>query len=104
MSKPLFVPVDFDPFAKGELQSTVPTTESQQEIWLSVQMGEDANCAFNLSMVLNLSGSLNIEALHFALATIVERHESLRSTFSPDGRKLCIAPSIKFDIPLISLE
>ncbi len=104
MLKPLFIPVDFDPFAKGELQSTVPTTESQQEIWLSVQMGEDANCAFNLSMVLNLSGSLNIEALHFALFRIVERHESLRSTFSPDGRKLCIAPSIKFDIPLISLE
>jgi len=103
MSKPLFIPVDFDPFAKGELQSTVPTTESQQEIWLSVQMGDDANCAFNLSMVLNLSGSLNLEALHFALSRIVERHESLRSTFSPDGRKLCIAPNLKFDIPFISL-
>lgn len=104
MSKPLFIPVDFDPFAKGELQSIVPTTESQQEIWLSVQMGEDANCAFNLSMALNLSGSLNIEALHFAISAIVQRHESLRSTFSPDGCQLCIAPSLKFDIPLISLE
>jgi hypothetical protein len=55
-------------------------------------------------MVLNLFGSLNLEALHFAISTIVQRHESLRSTFSPDGRKLCIAPNLKFDIPLISLE
>lgn len=31
--------VDFDPFADGELLLTAPATESQKEIWASVQMG-----------------------------------------------------------------
>ena len=36
------VPVDHDPFAGPEIERSAPTTESQKEIWASVQMHPDA--------------------------------------------------------------
>ena len=35
VASPAFEPVDYDPFAWGELQRVVPTTESQREILLA---------------------------------------------------------------------
>lgn len=87
------VPVDFDPFAEGELSRTVSATESQKEIWTAVRLGEDANCAFNESVSLRFEGKLDAPALIRALTLLVERHEALRTTFSPDGETLCVSPS-----------
>jgi len=97
-------PVDFDPFQDGELTSIVSTTESQREIWLSVKNGDESNCAYNESQSLWLHGSLDVSALQFALQTLVQRHEALRATFSPDGAVLCVAVSIEIAIPLIDLS
>lgn len=96
--------VDFDPFAGGELLLTAPATEAQKEIWLSVQMGEEANCAFNESQSLRLRGILDVEALRSAFQEIVQRHEALRTTLSPDGVNLCISNSLKISIPFIDLS
>ncbi len=96
--------VDFNPFVDGELLLTAPVTESQKEIWASVQMGNDANCAFNLSQKLWLRGLLNVGVLRLALQEIVLRHEALRTTFSPDGVNLCIVASLNLEIPEIDLS
>ena len=96
--------VDFNPFADGELLLTAPATESQKEIWASVQMGSDANCAYNESQKLWLRGLLNVGALRSALQELVLRHESLRTTFSPDGVNLCIIASLNLEIPEIDLS
>ncbi|WP_427161994.1 non-ribosomal peptide synthetase [Aliinostoc sp. HNIBRCY26] len=96
--------VDFDPFAEGELLLTAPATESQKEIWASVQMGEAANCAYNESQSLRLKGKLDLEALQFALQQLVQRHEALRTTFSTDGSTLCIVPSLVIDVPVIDIS
>jgi amino acid adenylation domain-containing protein len=96
--------VEFDPFAGGELLLTAPATESQKEIWASVRMGDDANCAYNESQSLRLQGNLNVEALQSALQALVQRHEALRTTFSPDGQNLCISDSLKLEIPFIDLS
>ncbi|MGB3509032.1 MAG: amino acid adenylation domain-containing protein, partial [Microcoleaceae cyanobacterium] len=96
--------VDFDPFADGELLLTAPPTESQTEIWASVQMGDEANCAYNESQSLKLRGKLDIETFKSALQELVQRHEALRTTFSPDGSALCIAASLEIDIPLVDLS
>jgi amino acid adenylation domain-containing protein len=93
--------VDFDPFADGELLLTAPPTESQKEIWASVQMGHEANCAYNESQSLRLRGLLDLAALQSALQELVRRHEALRTTFSPDGTALCIATSLPIDIPFV---
>jgi amino acid adenylation domain-containing protein len=99
-----FTAVDFNPFADGELLLTAPATESQKEIWASVQMGSDANCAYNESQKLWLRGLLNVAALRLALQELVLRHEALRTTFSPDGINLCIVASLNFQIPEIDLS
>ncbi len=96
--------IDFDPFSGGELLLTAPATESQKEIWASVQMGDAANCAYNESQSLRLKGNLDVEALQSAVQQLVQRHEALRTTFSTDGNTLCILASLKIEIPIIDLS
>ena len=96
--------VDFDPFADGELLLTIATTESQKEIWASVQMERNANCAYNESQTLRFKGDLDVQALQFAINQLVQRHEALRTTFSPDGINLCIAATLQIDVPFLDLS
>jgi amino acid adenylation domain-containing protein len=95
--------VDFDPFAEGELLLTAPATASQQEIWASVQMGTAANCAYNESQSLRLTGELDLNALKSALQELVNRHEALRTTFSTDGTALCVVAAREIELPTINL-
>jgi amino acid adenylation domain-containing protein len=95
--------VEFDPFAEGELLLTAPATASQQEIWASVQMGTAANCAYNESQSLRLTGELDLAALKLALQELINRHEALRTTFSTDGTALCIVANRETELPTIDL-
>ncbi|MBD2339549.1 amino acid adenylation domain-containing protein [Calothrix sp. FACHB-156] len=96
--------VDFDPFADGELLLTAPATESQKEIWASVQMGDAANCAYNESQSLRLKGKLDVTVFQSVLQELVQRHEALRTTFSKDGNTLCIVDSLQIQIPIIDIS
>ena len=96
--------IDFDPFADGEIALTAPATESQKEIWLGVQMSNEANLACMLSQSLRLTGLLNLDALQAALKILVMRHESLRTTFSGDGTTILIAKQLEFQSPVIDLS
>lgn len=82
---------DHDPFAGGELERVVPTTEAQREVWLADSLGRDASLAYNESVRLDLEGPLDAAALDAALIGVLERHEALRATVSPDGLSLQIA-------------
>ena len=68
--------------AFGELAAAVPTTESQREVWLASQFGDDANCSFNESVFIHLRGELNLPALEAAIVDLRRRHEALRGCFS----------------------
>ena len=96
--------VDFDPFADGELLLTAPATESQKEIWASVQMGDAANCAYNESQSLRLRGELDVKVFQSGVEELVQRHEALRTTFSTNGNILCIVASRQIEIPIIDLS
>lgn len=96
--------VEFDPFAEGELLLTAPATESQKEIWASVQMGDAANCAYNESQSLRFKGELDTIVFQSALQELVQRHEALRTTFSTDGNTLCIVDSLQIEIPIIDIS
>lgn len=96
--------VDFDPFAEGDILLTALATESQKEIWASVQMGDDANCAYNESQTLRLKGTLQAETLQAAFQELVQRHESLRMTISPDGNTLCINANQALDVSIADLS
>ena len=69
----------------------VRAIEPQIEIWLSCVLGgADASRAYNESVSLRMSGLLNHPAMEQALKEIIFRHEALRSTFSEDGRQICV--------------
>jgi amino acid adenylation domain-containing protein len=97
-----FKSIDFDPFADGEILLTAPATESQKEIWLSVQMSNQANLACMLSQSLRLKGQLNLSVLQQAFQQLIIRHESLRTTFSSDGSTVLIAKSV--DLPFLVID
>ena len=61
--------VDYDPFACGELERVVVSTEPQREIWLADRLGREASLSFNLSVSLRLTGPLDKGALARVLAS-----------------------------------
>lgn len=95
--------VDYDPFADAPLARVVPTTEPQREIWLACQLGEQASLAYNESVSLRLRGPLDRSALHSAVHDLVDRHEALRATISPDGQSLYLADALAIALPLTDL-
>lgn len=94
-----------DPFALGTIVRAVPTTDSQRELWLSVRLGGDpANCAFNESVHVELTGPLDVPALERALAQTIERHDALRAVLSVDGQVLYVLESVPAPLPLVDLS
>lgn len=104
IEKTRFRQVDFDPFANGEVMLAAPSTEAQKEIWLSAQFGPDANCAFNESMSFRIRGPIDTALFRGCLAEVIDRHEVLRATFSPDGSTWMVAKGMQLDIPVIDLS
>ncbi len=94
-------PVDYDPFARGELARVAPSTEPQRELWLVDRLGTEASLAYNESVSLRLRGALDVDALTEALRAMIARHDALRASFGPDGETFCVAASVDFQLPLI---
>ena len=71
----------------------VAATAPQKEIWTSCLMGgDDANRSYNLAISEKLSGNLHRLYFEKSLQEVINRHQSLRSTFSSDGNTICISP------------
>jgi amino acid adenylation domain-containing protein len=98
------VAVDFDPFAGAALARVVPTTEPQREIWLAAKLEPAASLAYNEAVAIRLKGALDVDRLRTALQQLVDRHEALRSTVTPDGAELCVAETVAIDCPLHDLS
>ncbi|MGH3156382.1 MAG: amino acid adenylation domain-containing protein, partial [Streptosporangiaceae bacterium] len=64
-------------------RSRWPLSFPQRQMWLLDQMGDSA--AYNLPLVLRLTGELDERAMLDAIDSLVARHESLRSRFGWDG-------------------
>jgi amino acid adenylation domain-containing protein len=82
----------------------VPAIEPQMEIWLSCVLGgADASRSYNESVSLRLTGTLNMQALERALKEIILRHEALRSTFSEDGKQICVYRDLPIKLRVINI-
>ncbi len=79
------------PARAAAAEGAIPLTESQTEIWLAAQMGDEASCAFNESVSLTLRGALDAAALREALALLFARHDALRARFTATGESMHIA-------------
>ena len=80
--------------------SSVPGSFAQQRLWLLGQM-EEGGAHYNMSGGVRFSGVINRTALNKAFNSIVERHESLRTSFveGDDGQLLqIIQPFRQFSV------
>ncbi|MBI5100065.1 MAG: amino acid adenylation domain-containing protein [Nitrospirae bacterium] len=71
-SAPLIVPVP----REGELQLSF----AQERLWFLDQL-EPGSSAYNIPLVMRLTGDINVTALEESLGEILRRHEVLRTTF-----------------------
>ncbi|MGA6204437.1 amino acid adenylation domain-containing protein [Nocardia testacea] len=62
----------------------IPLSPAQQRLWILNRFAEHA-AAYNMPLAVQLDGILDIEALQAALFDVLERHESLRTTFPESG-------------------
>jgi len=77
----------------------LPLTEGQRQLWIESQMGDDAALAYVESTSARLHGPLDADALRAALNALVERHETLRTTFGPDGEVQRVHPPRAVEVP-----
>jgi amino acid adenylation domain-containing protein len=85
--------------ARGDGVRVLPVTEAQRQLWIASQLGDDANQAYVESAAIRLHGALDEAALRGALQDLVDRHDALRTTFSPDGDAQLVHATWKVDLP-----
>ncbi|WP_280475369.1 non-ribosomal peptide synthetase, partial [Nocardia asiatica] len=69
---------------RAERRGPVPLSLAQQRMWVLNQF-DPASAAYNIPMAIRLSGALDVSALRYALADVLERHESLRTRYPAEG-------------------
>ncbi len=82
----------------------VPTTEGQQEIFLSDQFSPDASKAYNIATEIRLEGDFDETKMRSALQALMDRHEALRTVFSPDGMTMIVLPTLEVEVPFVDLS
>ncbi|MEM9223349.1 MAG: amino acid adenylation domain-containing protein [Pseudomonadota bacterium] len=89
---------------EASLPDEVPLTAAQTEVWLAAQLGDEASCAFNESLSLELNGRLDRTALIASLNGVVARHDALRLVFSRDGTHFSVADPSPLEVDWIDLS
>jgi len=83
----------------------LPLSFPQQRYWITNQL-EPESSAYNLSNGMRLKGDLNLEALNAAVKGLIQRQESLRTTFIKEegvGFQK-IASHLEIEIPMTDLS
>ena len=84
-------------------ESVFSATEAQLEVWLSSSQSVEANCAYNEICSLIFHGALDVDVLRHSIEKVVQRHASLRSTFSADGSEVIVNEDPVFGFEILDL-
>ncbi|MFP5288698.1 MAG: condensation domain-containing protein, partial [Thermoanaerobaculia bacterium] len=92
------------PLIAGERRGDEPLSFAQQRLWFLNQLDPEST-AYHVAVALRLTGALSPRALAASLALVVERHETLRTTFAlrPDGPVQVVAPPSGWPLPVVDL-
>ncbi|MGB5350370.1 MAG: condensation domain-containing protein, partial [Polyangiales bacterium] len=78
--------------------SELPLSFAEERLWFLDQMG--AGAGYNMPMAIRARGALDIAALEQSIATIAQRHETLRTSFPVVEGRPRISIADRFDVPL----
>ena len=84
----------------------LPLSFAQQRLWFMQQL-EPANNAYNVASAFTIRGPLDITALEQTLNAIIERHETLRTTFEMTAEQQPIQVVHRFQpvtMPVVDLQ
>jgi amino acid adenylation domain-containing protein len=65
----------------------LPPSYAQQRLWLAYQLDKDGS-AYNIIKAIGMKGDLNKEALERSINEVINRHETLRTSFDDEGGAL----------------
>ncbi|MUG96209.1 amino acid adenylation domain-containing protein [Scytonema sp. UIC 10036] len=84
---------------------SLPLSFAQQRLWFIHQLDPNTT-AYNILAAVQMTGSLNVTALHESLNEVVRRHEALRTAFATvEGQPVqVIAPNLTVTLPLVDLQ
>ena len=88
----------------AEQAEVYPVSLAQQRLWFLDQLGVKTS-AYNVHLGFWLRGSLDIRALRSSLQELINRHDSLRTSFRLEGRELlqAVAPDLPVDLPITDI-
>ncbi|QIL90221.1 amino acid adenylation domain-containing protein [Microbulbifer sp. SH-1] len=92
---------DIDITIRRRALRSAPQSFSQRRLWLLDQI-EGGSPQYNMARVLRFSGELDISALQRSFETLIQRHESLRTTFRMNGEQVPVQEvhdAAEFSIP-----
>ncbi|MFC9898430.1 amino acid adenylation domain-containing protein [Nocardia sp. NPDC127579] len=89
----------------GPRPDRIPLSLAQQRLWILNRFAEHA-AAYNMSLAVQVDGPLDLNALRAGLIDVLERHESLRSTFpeSPAGPYQVVHPAAEIPLTLDPID
>ncbi|HZX26266.1 MAG TPA: condensation domain-containing protein, partial [Telluria sp.] len=73
------------PVRPAARDGALPLSWAQQRLWFLDQLDHAAGAAYHIPAALRLTGRLDQAALRSALSALVDRHESLRTSFAGAG-------------------
>jgi amino acid adenylation domain len=93
------------PLVPQDRPERLPLSYAQQRLWFIDQMGK-SSVQYHIPAVLRLRGALNYAALQHAINAVVQRHESLRTTFiEVEGHAVqVVAAELRIEVPLSNLS
>ena len=94
------------PLLAGPRPALIPLSPAQRRMWFLNQFGESP-AAYNVGAAVRLTGELDVAALTQAVTDVVERHETLRTTYpeTPQGPVQVVLPSADLALtPVVTSE
>ncbi|RYZ39080.1 MAG: amino acid adenylation domain-containing protein, partial [Myxococcaceae bacterium] len=93
------------PLKRVPRTDALPLSFAQQRLWFLDQL-EPGSPSYNIPIAVKLTGTLRIDALEQAFDALVQRHESLRTTFHGDGGSpvQVISQDSRVRLPVVDLS